>query len=318
MFLIYFFFILSLKSIISIQLNGISPSFAFQILCNNTETRVLRKIENILNYSSSILKEHNEDTLNYSQNIGILCKKDFSLYGCKDLDKWNDTLEEMEWKKTVILRNITDLQENILEIENTTNETNQTISAKIQKIQEKIQRKKEDVEMLEEVEKLVNSEDFIKENKSSLSFLLEKVKRTAISKALSDKKMKKFNNMKDIIEQVLLILREIREKFQKQLLFLKKQEKALENWLRKKLELLSASKASYEAEISKLQENLLDLERNEKSLGEKIKKCNEIIKFESDFCKKIENTASSYIISLNDQLSKIQEIILTLKETNDG
>lgn len=298
--------------------SSLSPSFVYQLICNASEAHVIHKVINLLNYSTESLENfQNNATKNY-ENIKSQCFFEFSQHNCENISFWNETLETLIMQKTWLLRNLSNIEENIAEIENSTNETQTIYQQKLNEILEKKHEKMKDLEMLLEVEKLIQKEGFLNNTKdhanrnyAQMKALLEKISR--FHNKLKLKKAQRIH-LDDIIEQVLLILRDVKYKIIRQIKKLQNKEKTLKKWLNVKILELNREKARNIDKSHEINKKLLELSENQAQMRANIQRCEEIIEFQDIYCKNIEKNATIFFDSLSKELTLLKSSLLLLSE----
>lgn len=297
--------------------SSFSPSFVYQLICNASETHVIHKVINLLNYSTESLENfQNNATKNY-EDIKSQCFSEFSQYKCEQISFWNETLETLMMQKTWLIRNLSNIEENIAEIDNSTNETKTIYQQKLKEILEKKHEKMEDLEMLQEVEKLIqkegfsNNTDHTNRSYARMQMFLEKISR--LHNKIKLKKAQKIH-LDDIIEQVLLILRDVKYKIIRQIQKLKIKEKTLKKWVNSKTLELNREKARNIDKGHEIKKKLLELSEKQTQIQANIQKCQEITQFQDIYCKNIEKNATIFFDVLTQELKLLKASLLLLNE----
>ena len=285
-----------------LKYDNIQPSLVYQMICNGTESKILRKAQTMLSYADVNIKLLKESTENRINNILNDCDSRYWVFHCNETDNWNDTIEDIILRKGLINRNMSQIKENMEEICNNSNETENSFKMKINRTIEKITQRESDLRLLDEVILLIEDGLIKNETKQNLLEIMEKTKNFVKMKT------KKRLRSSEIGEEILEILMEIKQKIVKEISDFKIKKTAFEKTLENRIDEFTAEKANNQRKLEELENLLQEMEHQQKELENQIKSCEKIVQNQKIRCEGIRSNGTVYLEAFGKELSLFDDI----------
>jgi len=307
LFLIFSFsFGLVLRTAPSLKYQNLAPSLVYQLICNGTESRVLSKTKAILSYADGNLADLlKKQTLN-SQQIIQDCENKYWTMKCDQNGTWLEEIDDTNMKIRYIQRNISEINDNLEDIKNETDFIDRLFCKKIKNIKRKLHQKKADLDLIEEVEKLIK--DGLVSTNNGSSFVENQV--NIMKKKLKKLKGKNVIKGEEIGEEILGILREVKNKLIRGIKKLKLRKRTYEKAKEAKMLEFSREKADNEEKYEELEGLLADTQREEKRLEERVKTCERFNEEKNDYCSIIQSNSTVFLGNFEQEMALLDELTI--------
>lgn len=288
---------------------NLAPSLVYQLICNGTESRVISKTKAILSFAQESVENLIKTQATRSEQIIKDCESKYWNIKCNETGIWQEEIEELQLKTRYINRNISEINDTLAEIRNETEYLDKLLVEKMNETETKLSQNEADLDLIEQVEKLIQ-EDLL--SKNNMTSFLEKHGKI-LKKTLKLHSRKNIIKGDEIGEEILAILREIKQKLIKEIRSLKFSIKTYENSRKEKMLELNREITQNEEKIQELNTLLEETQNKLDRLQAKIKLCEKIRGEKDELCSKIQNNVTIFLDSLQQDFDFLDQVYNLLK-----
>ena len=288
---------------------NLAPSLVYQLICNGTESRVISKTKAILSFAEESVENLIKTQKTRSEEIIKDCESKYWNIKCNETGIWQEDIEELQLKIRYINRNISEINDTLAEIKNETEYLDKMFAEKMNETETKLSQSEADLDLIEQVEKLIQEDLLTKNNATSFLETNTKILKETI-KRHSQKNIIKGD---EIGEEILGIIREIKQKLLKEIKSLKFSLQTYENSRKEKMFEMNRETVKDEEKVQELNTLLEETQNKMDRLQAKIKVCEKISGEKDELCLKIQNNATIFLDSLQQDFDFLDQVYNLLK-----
>ena len=288
---------------------NLAPSLVYQLICNGTESRVISKTKAILSFAEESVENLIKTQKTRSEEIIKDCESKYWNIKCNETGIWQEDIEELQLKIRYINRNISEINDTLAEIKNETEYLEKMFAEKMNETETKLSQSEADLDLIEQVEKLIQ-EDLLTKNNATL-FLETNTK--ILKETIKRHSQKNIMKGDEIGEEILGILREIKQKLLKEIKSLKFSLQTYENSRKEKMFEMNRETVKDEEKVQELNTLLEETQNKMDRLQAKIKVCEKISGEKDELCLKIQNNATIFLDSLQQDFDFLDQVYNLLK-----
>ena len=288
---------------------NLAPSLVYQLICNGTESRVISKTKAILSFAEESVENLIKTQKTRSEEIIKDCESKYWNIKCNETGIWQEEIEELQLKIRYINRNISEINDTLAEMRNETEYLDKMFVEKMNETETKLSQSEADLDLIEQVEKLIQEDLLTKNNATSFLETHAKILKETI-KLHSQKNIIKGD---EIGEEILGILREIKQKLLKEIKSLKFSLQTYENSRKEKMFEMNRETVKDEEKVQELNTLLEETQNKMDRLQAKIKVCEKISGEKDELCLKIQNNATIFLDSLQQDFDFLDQVYNLLK-----